>query len=105
MVLDTLIAAGGLKIHFWRDKQQRELDFVVPRGRDSVDTIECKWKSNSFSPDALTVFRSQYPNGRNFVVTPQRSPSFPRVVDKHQLQFVSPIELRKEFSSPETGDN
>ena len=34
LVLDTLIAAGAPKIHFWRDKQQREVDFVVPRGRD-----------------------------------------------------------------------
>jgi predicted AAA+ superfamily ATPase len=43
LVLDSLIAAGVTKIHFWRDKQHREVDFVIPRGRDSVDAIECKW--------------------------------------------------------------
>ena len=32
LVLDTLIAAGVPKVQFWRDKQQREVDFVVPRG-------------------------------------------------------------------------
>ena len=37
LVLDTLIAAGLPRIHFWRDKQQREVDFVVPRGREAVE--------------------------------------------------------------------
>ena len=39
LVLDTLIATGLPKFHFWRYKQQREVDFVVPRGRDVVDGI------------------------------------------------------------------
>ena len=50
LVLDTFIAGAVPRIHFWRDKQQREVDFVVPRGRESADAIECKWK-----PDVLNT--------------------------------------------------
>jgi hypothetical protein len=57
LVLDTLIAAGLPKIHFWRDKQQREVDFIVPRKRDTVDAIECKWKPPAFETRGLAAFR------------------------------------------------
>ena len=57
LVLDTLIAAGLPKIHFWRDKQQREVDFIVPRKRDTVDAIECKWKPQAFETRGLAAFR------------------------------------------------
>ncbi len=53
------------KIHFWRDKQQREVDFVVPRSRDVVDAIECKWKPEAFETRGLKAFREQHPKGRN----------------------------------------
>ena len=29
LILDALVAAGLPRLHFWRDKQQREVDFVV----------------------------------------------------------------------------
>jgi hypothetical protein len=70
LVLDTLIAGGVPQLHFWRDKQQREVDFVVPLGRDRVDAIECKWKPGAFETRGLAAFREQYPKGRNFVVSP-----------------------------------
>jgi predicted AAA+ superfamily ATPase len=59
LVLDTLIAAGLPKIHFWRDKQQREVDFVVLCGRDAVDAIECKWRPEAFETRGLKAFREQ----------------------------------------------
>jgi len=64
LVLDTLIAAGAPKIHFWRDKQQREVDFVVPHGRDAVDAIECKWNPEAFETRGLAAFREQYSKGK-----------------------------------------
>ena len=33
LVLETLLSIPVARLHFWRDKQQREVDFVVPRGR------------------------------------------------------------------------
>lgn len=95
LVLDTLIAAGVSKIHFWRDKQQREVDFVVPRGRDAVDAIECKWKPDAFETRGLAAFRALYPKGKNFVVCPLPGPGFERVQDGHKLAFASPGELRR----------
>ncbi|CAN5466494.1 ATP-binding protein [soil metagenome] len=79
LVLDTLLAREGASaIHFWRDKSQREIDFVIPRGRDAVDAIECKWSAETFSPKSLIAFRAAYPTGRNFVVSPRRQPAVTR---------------------------
>ena len=95
LVLDTLIAAGLSKIHFWRDKQQREVDFVVPGGRDAVAAIECKWRPEAFETRGLAAFREQYPNGKNFVVSPLSGPAYERVQDGLKVSIVSPGELRQ----------
>ena len=95
LVMDTLIAAGLPKIHFWRDKQQREVDFVVPRGRDAVDAIECKWKPDAFETRGLAAFRALYPKGKNYVVCPLPGPAYERTQDGHKLAVVSPGELRR----------
>jgi hypothetical protein len=95
LVLDTLIAAGAPKIHFWRDKQQREVDFVVPHGRDAVDAIECKWNPEAFETRGLAAFREQYPKGKNYVVSPLNGPSYERVQGGLKISIVSPGELRQ----------
>ncbi|MCX6887764.1 MAG: ATP-binding protein [Verrucomicrobia bacterium] len=95
LVLDKLIACGVPKIHFWRDKQQREVDFVVPRSRDTVDAIECKWQPESFETRGLRAFREQYPKGRNYVVSPLNSPAYERVQDGLKITVASPRELRQ----------
>jgi hypothetical protein len=57
-------------IGFWRDESGRELDFVVRRPQGAVDVFECKVNPDNFEPEALRTFRSQYPEGRNFVAGP-----------------------------------
>ncbi len=57
-------------IRYWRDKAGREVDFVLARRRDHVDAIECKWNPSDFDPAALKVFRSYYPKGKNYIVSP-----------------------------------
>jgi predicted AAA+ superfamily ATPase len=94
LVLDTLIAGGVAQLHFWRDKQQREVDFVVPLGRDRVDAIECKWKPEAFETRGLAAFRAQYPKGRNFVVSPLTSPAYEQSQGGLKISFVSPGQLR-----------
>ena len=94
LVLDALVAAAVPKIHFWRDKQHREIDFVVPHGRDRVDAIECKWKPDAFDPRALATFRGSYPHGANFVVCPLTAAGYQREIDGLKVSFVSPTELR-----------
>jgi hypothetical protein len=82
VVLETLQSIEGLiEIRFWRDKSQREVDFVLPRARDACDAIECKWSSESFRPESLAAFRAAYPKGRNFVVSPRRAPPITRRED------------------------
>jgi hypothetical protein len=87
---------GGLpKIHFWRDKQHREVDFVVPRGRDSVDAFECKWRPDAFETRGLAAFRAFYPKGRDCVVSPLPGPAYERSQDRSELAVVSPGALRR----------
>ncbi len=95
LVLDTLISAGLAKIHFWRDKQQREIDFVVPRSRDTVDAFECKWNPEAFETRNLGAFREQYPKGKNYVVSPLTCPTYERVQNGLKVVVVSPGELHQ----------
>jgi len=95
LVLDALIAAGVPRIHFWRDKQQREVDFVVPHGRDAAAAIECKWKPDAFETRGLAAFRRQYPKGKNFVVSPLNGPAYDRIQSGLKISIVSPAELRQ----------
>lgn len=79
VVLETLQARGhAWPIRYWRDKAGREIDFVVPRSRDAVDAVECKWDPARFDPAALKVFRSYYPNGKNYLVSPLTVPAHAR---------------------------
>ena len=98
LVLDTLIAAGVPNIHFWRDKQQHEVDFVVPRGRDAADAIECKWNPAAFDLRGLAAFRTQYPKGKNFVVSPLNGPAYERIQDGHKISILPPGDLRQAMS-------
>lgn len=95
LVLDTLIAADLPKIHFWRDKQQREVDFVLPRGRDAVDAIECKWRPQEFTTRGLTAFRESYPHGKNYVVSPLTDRGQRRTQDGIEIEVLAPAELRR----------
>src|SRR5207245_993499 len=94
LVLDTLLSVEDpAKVLFWRDHQQREVDFVVTRGRDVVDAYECRW--SALKPDLrnLQAFRQVYPEGRNVVVVPQAAAAQPLRVDGLEVQIVSPVDL------------
>jgi uncharacterized protein len=70
LVLDVLrTVSGGRGLAYWRDKSDREIDFVLVRGR-GVDAIECKIRPGRLDPASLSVFRQSYPRGRNIVVSP-----------------------------------
>jgi predicted AAA+ superfamily ATPase len=72
VVLETLLSIfDESKLYFWRDQEQREIDFVIPAGRNKCDVIECKWKVDSFDVKTLKLFRETYTHGRNFLITPE----------------------------------
>ena len=94
LVLDTLLSVEDpAKVLFWRDRQEREMDFVIPRGRGAVDAYECKWSALQQSLKNLQVFRRAYPQGRNFLVVPE--PSGRRTLRREGLEVlvVSPADL------------
>ena len=80
-------------VRYWRDKAQRELDFVLAHRRDVVDVIECKWDPAAFDVTALRVFRHYYPDGRNYLVTPSGDPAYTRQVGTLAVRVCTPSEL------------
>jgi hypothetical protein len=77
IVLDYLQAhAYEWKICYWRDASGREIDFVIPRARDEVDAIECKWDPQQLEPASLKAFRAHYAKGTNYLVSPRASSAY-----------------------------
>ncbi len=96
-------------VHYWRDKQGHEIDFVLPsRSSKIVPIVECKFKVGGLgkSPAALQAiakniqtFRKLYPGGENFVVASDVDRSFTREVDGIVLTFISIGDLVKKLAT------
>ncbi len=72
LVLDMLRTKEPISsTHYWRDKSGREIDFVIKRTENAVDTYECKIRPDSFCTHALKAFRELYPKGKNYLISPQ----------------------------------
>jgi len=99
LVLDTLRSIPIAPILFWRNKQQHQVDFVMPRGRTHVDIIECKWTVDAFDPRGLSAFRDSYPKGRNLVVSPQVTKSYIRRHKQFEVEYVPIGQLRQQFGA------
>lgn len=78
LVLGELCARFDLRrIHYWRDKQHHEVDFVLESGRRREPiAIECKASPAAFSADGLAAFRARYPKGQNLVVTLRQAEAY-----------------------------
>lgn len=99
IVLDTLrseVEAG--QIRYWRDRSGHEIDFVVPRGRDECDAIECKWNPDEFEPKSLGVFRKLHPRGHNYVVSPEVERSYSRSFDDLDVLVCAPEHLAERMA-------
>jgi predicted AAA+ superfamily ATPase len=93
LVLEHLQARfAGTPIRYWRDKQGHEVDFVLARSRDAVDVVECKWDPLAFDSRSLAVFRSHYPAGRNYLVTPSGDPAYTRRFGEFDVLVCTPTE-------------
>ena len=78
------------EVRYWRDKLQREVDFVVPRGRAVVDAYECKWDLRRIDVKGLAAFRALYPKGANYIVAPAVEAPYKRTIDGLEVTIVSP---------------
>jgi len=95
LVLDTLRSMSGLpRLHFWRDKERREVDFVLPRARGACDAIECQWRASAFDPKPLAAFRGHYPAGLNLVVTADTRETHERRFGPLRVRFCDLAGLR-----------
>jgi hypothetical protein len=73
LVLDELLfSLGEESLHYWRDKQKHELDFVwTPRGSSPV-AIECKWRASQFDSASFRSFQSLHPDAGCWLVAQDR---------------------------------
>ena len=79
IVLERLLSdPAEREVMYWRDKDQHEIDFVLPAGRGVVDAIECKWDADRFDPKNLRVFRALHPQGKNIVLATNVTTPFTR---------------------------
>ncbi len=81
-------------IAYWRDKEGREVDFVLARRRDHIDAVECKWNPAEFDPSALRVFRSYYPKGNNYLVSPLMDKSYEKRYGSLTVTICAPDEVK-----------
>ncbi|MBM4080873.1 MAG: DUF4143 domain-containing protein, partial [Planctomycetes bacterium] len=96
LVLEALQAEyPDATLHYWRDAAGREIDFAIPRSRDRVDVVECKWNPQDFDPAALKVFRSYYPGGRNYLVSPVNAPPYAKRMADQEVTVCNPSHLRQ----------
>lgn len=95
LVLEHLMACfPDTQVRYWRDKTGREVDFVLTLRRDEVDAIECKWNPGAFDPAALRLFRTLYPKGKNYLVSPSGDPAYSRNFGDIEVRVCTPSELR-----------
>lgn len=77
------------RIHYWRDKRGREIDFIIKNRDGTTTAIECKWTADTFDPKSILAFRKDYPRGKNFVVSSDTKDTAKRKYDGVPIMFVS----------------
>lgn len=67
-------------VHYWRDKAQHEVDFVLLRRGGQPIAVECKSSERAFDARGLASFRRRYPAGANWLVIPEGEGSWTTTV-------------------------
>ncbi|MCP5064877.1 MAG: ATP-binding protein [Ignavibacteriae bacterium] len=90
LTLDTLRSIESeSNLFYWRDKSGREIDFVIKRSENKVDTIECKINPDNFSTKSLSAFRTLYPNGNNYCISPFINDTYKTRKNNFIIEFTS----------------
>lgn len=77
------------EIHYWRDKQGHEIDFILKMRNKKPIAIECKWSESGFEPKNLVSFRNRYPGGTNFVVCHDVDTAHSRKIKNIDVTFIN----------------
>jgi predicted AAA+ superfamily ATPase len=77
------------RIHYWRDKQGHEVDFVLARRGKAPLAIECKWSASDFDARSLKVFAARYPKAQHFVVAQDVDRTYTKRFDSLEVKFSS----------------
>lgn len=89
LVLNELAAhLQGGAIHYWRDKQKHEVDFIVASNPRAPVAFEAKWKAEAFDPGNLLIFRKTYPAGGNFLVAQDVDRPYTRSYGDLKVRFI-----------------
>ena len=90
LVLDTLRThLRASTLFYWSDKSGREIDFVIKESEQQIHAIECKMNPDRFDPKSLIAFRSLYPNGNNYIISPDIKMNFKRSYEALILNYSS----------------
>ena len=101
LVLDALrFRHADEDIFYWQDKSRREVDFVVRHTRDRVDAIECKINPDRFNTVSFETFRSIYPHGENYIVSPHLKSAY-RIRRNNIIYTVCTVKELMRLQSPE----
>jgi predicted AAA+ superfamily ATPase len=80
-------------VHYWRDKKEHEVDFIlIPRGKKPI-AIECKWRADNFELGNLKAFRHHYPEGPNWIVCQDVTRGYVRTHANIKVEFMCIEEL------------
>ena len=96
LVLDTLRGlVNDASLFYWKDKSNRELDFVTRRPRGRLDVFKCKISPDNARPNAIAAFRKIYPSGRNFIVSPGVERPYAMSRRGHRFTVCDTADLRR----------
>jgi len=93
LVLDILrTALPFFSLYYWKDKSDREIDFVIRRSPAEADTVECKINPEKFDGKALKEFRKLYPVGNNFCFSPAVKEPYTRKLGDYKVTFAGRLD-------------
>lgn len=82
-------------VQYWRLADDREVDFIVAREGDEVDAIECSWNQEQFDPAGLKLFRTWYPKGKNYIISPVSVPGYSKHISGMDVYVCNPAGWRE----------
>jgi len=79
------------RIYYWRDKSNREVDFVIHRAEKTIDIIECKMNPDHFTSRNFIAFREIYPWGNNYCYSPVITSPFKKRSGEMEIRFIGSV--------------